>query len=160
MGPSSRGSLCLASFPIPARSPLTPYTSGFLTSPTQIPPAFAMIILPHHTPSPSEPTPYPVCRLSQVTVAEHCLHSTCARLTLLELQGGCIAKLGCTWPFWTGPIMRVPLPRGPTATVASQPRTRTGFRPWVRRATLEASLPMAATVDIGGLEAILPRWHV
>lgn len=160
MGPSSRGSLGLASFPIPARSPLTPYTSGFLPPPTQIPPAFAMIILPHHTPSPSEPTPYPVCRLSYVTVAEHCLHSTCARLTLLELQGGCIAKLGCTWPFWTGPIMRVPLPGGPTATGASQPRTRTGFRPWVRRATLEASLPMAAMVDIGGLGAILPRWHV
>lgn len=39
--------------------------------------------------------------------------------------------------------------RGPTAIGASQPRTRTSFRPWGRHATLEASLPMAAMVTSG-----------
>lgn len=43
--------------------------------------------------------------------------------------------------------------RGPTAPEASQQRTRTSLRPWVRPTSLETFLPVAAMVNIRGLES-------
>lgn len=79
----------------------------------------------------SETTPHPVCRLPYVTVSPYSLHSICARLTLLKLQGGCTA-----WSFLTATIIRAPLPSWlllpltiEDPQLVSQLRARTSFQP-------------------------------